>query len=116
MRALASSVLGLEVFVLILVVPVAITIFDVDATLAIAGGVALVALCIIAIGGLGRGWGYQLGWVVQVLAITLGFVVPTMFLLGGIFALLYFFALRLARKVEEQKAARESEPPPAAAE
>lgn len=116
MRALASSVLGLEIFVLILVVPVAITIFDVDATIGIAGGVALVALCVIAIGGLGRGWGYQLGWVVQVLAIALGFVVPTMFLLGGIFALLYFFALRLARKVEEQKAERESEPPPTAAE
>lgn len=112
MRALASSVLGLEVLVLILVVPVAITVFDVDAAIGITGGLLLIALCIVAIGGLGRGWGYQLGWVVQALAIALGFVVPTMFLLGGIFALLYFFALRLARKVEAEKAAR-GEPPAA---
>lgn len=111
MRALASSVLGLEIMVLILVVPVAITVFDIDAAVGITAGVVLVALCVVAIGGLGRGWGYRLGWVVQALAIALGFVVPTMFLLGGIFALLYFFALRLARKVEAQNAAR-GEPPP----
>jgi hypothetical protein len=112
MRALASSVLGLEVLVLILVVPVAITVFDVDPALGITGGVALIALCIIAIGGLGRGWGYPLGWVVQALAVALGFVVPTMFLLGGVFALLYFFALRIARRVEAERAAREAETPP----
>lgn len=106
MRALASGVLGLEAIVLLLVVPVAITVFDVDAAVGVTVGVVLIALCIVAIGGLGRGWGYPLGWVVQLLAIGLGFVVPSMFLLGGIFALLYFFALRLARSVEAQKAAR----------
>lgn len=110
MRGLASGVLGLEAIVLLLVVPVAVTVFDVDAAVGITGGVLLIVLCIVAIAGLGRGWGYPLGWVVQVLAIALGFVVPAMFALGGIFALLYFFALRLARQVELQKAARD-EPP-----
>jgi hypothetical protein len=104
-RGLASGVLGLEAIVLLLVVPVAVVIFEVDPVVGITGGVLLIALCIIAIGGLGRGWGYPLGWVVQVLAIALGFVVPAMFALGGIFALLWFFALRIARQVGAQQAA-----------
>ena len=104
MRGLASGVLGLEAIVLLLVVPVAVTIFDVDPGVGIGGGIALIVLCVVAIAGLGRGWGYQLGWVVQVLAIGLGFVVPAMFVLGGIFALLWFYALRIARQVEAQRA------------
>jgi hypothetical protein len=104
-RGLASGVLGLEAIVLLLVVPVAVTIFDVDAVVAITAGVLLIALCIVAIAGLGRGWGYTLGWIVQVLALALGFVVPAMFALGGIFALLWFFALRIARQVEAHQEA-----------
>ena len=104
MRGLASGVLGLEAIVLLLVVPVAVTIFDVDPAVGIGGGVALIVLCVVAIAGLGRGWGYPLGWVIQGLAIGLGFVVPAMFALGGIFALLWFYALRIARHVEAQKA------------
>ncbi len=37
---------------------------------------------------------------------------PAMFVLGGIFALLYYYALRLARDVEAAKAAREADLPP----
>ena len=112
MRGLASGVLGLEAIVLLLVVPVAVVIFEVDPVVGITGGVLLIALCIAAIGGLGRGWGYPLGWIVQVLAIALGFVVPAMFALGGIFALLWFFALRIARQVEAQQAAMGAEASP----
>lgn len=110
MRGLASGVLGLEAIVLLLVVPVAVVIFEVDPVVGITGGVLLIALCIVAIAGLGRGWGYPLGWVVQGLAIALGFVVPAMFALGGIFALLWFFALRIARQVEAQQAAAAAAP------
>ncbi len=103
MRGLASGVLGLEAIVLLLVVPVAVTIFGVDPGVGIAAGVALIVLCIVAIAGLGRGWGYPLGWVVQLLAIALGFVVPAMFVLGAIFALLWYLALRIARQVEADR-------------
>jgi hypothetical protein len=100
MRGLASGVLGLEAVVLLLVVPVAVTVFGVEPAVGITAGVALIALCVVAIAGLGRGWGYPLGWVVQALAVGLGFVVPSMFVLGGIFALLWYSALRIARQVE----------------
>ena len=105
MRGLASGLLGLESMVLLLVIPVAVTIADIDPAVAIPAGVVLIVLCIVAIAGLGRGWGYPLGWIVQVLAIALGFVVPAMFVLGGIFALLWYSALRIARQVEADKAA-----------
>jgi len=108
MRGLASGVLGLEAIVLLLVVPVAVTVFEVDAAVAAVVGVLLIVLCIVAIGGLGRGWGYKLGWLVQVLAIGLGFVVPQMFVLGGVFALLWYSALRIARQVEARDAAGEA--------
>jgi len=112
MRGLASSVLALEAIVLLLVVPVAVVIFDVDVAVGATAGVVLIALCVVAIAGLGRGWGYRLGWVVQALSVALGFVVPVMFVLGGIFALLYYYALRIARDVEAAKAAREAGLPP----
>lgn len=112
MRGLASGVLALEAIVLLLVVPVAVVVFDVDVVVGVTAGVVLIALCIVAIGGLGRGWGYPLGWVVQALAVALGFVVPAMFVLGAIFALLYYYALRIARDVEAAKAAHSADLPP----
>jgi hypothetical protein len=46
---------------------------------------------------------------VQALALALGFVVPQMFALGAIFALLWYMALRLPKQAE---AARAQAPPP----
>ncbi len=45
-----------------------------------------------------------LGWVVQVAAIGLGFVIPMMFVLGAIFALLWGSADFLGRKIERERA------------
>jgi hypothetical protein len=49
-------------------------------------------------------WAYRLGWAVQVAAIALGFVIPLMFVLGGIFALLWGSAYFLGRKIERERA------------
>ena len=45
------------------------------------------------------------GWVVQLGAIALGFVVPLMFFLGALFALLWGTADFLGRKIERERAA-----------
>jgi hypothetical protein len=50
-------------------------------------------------------WAYGLGWAIQVAAIGLGFVVPLMFVLGAIFALLWGSADFLGRKIERERAA-----------
>ena len=52
-----------------------------------------------------REWAYLLGWVIQLAAIGLGFVVPMMFVLGPIFALLWGTAYFLGRKIERERAA-----------
>ena len=51
-----------------------------------------------------REWAYGVGWAIQVAAIGLGFVVPLMFLLGSIFALLWGAAYFLGRKIERERA------------
>jgi hypothetical protein len=104
-RSLASAVLALEAIVLIMAVPVAIVVYGAPAPLAIAAGVGLIVLAVVAIAGLGRGWGYRLGWAVQVLVLAYALVAwPTvmapMIVLGAVFVLLWYSALRLARQVE----------------
>ena len=49
-------------------------------------------------------WAYGLGWVIQGAAIGLGFVIPLMFVLGAIFALLWGAAYFLGVKIERERA------------
>lgn len=100
MRRLGASVLGMEAIVVALMTPVAITIGKVDPPIAVGVGCGLAVLCVIAAGLLKKPFGYVLGSVVQVLTIASGFMVPTMFFLGAIFAALWVTAILVARRVE----------------
>ena len=103
-RGMCAAVLSLEAITLGLTTPVLITIADVAAGTAVAVGVGLAVVCLLLAGMLRAEWAYQLGWAVQVAAIALGFVIPLMFLLGGIFALLWGSAYFLGRKIERERA------------
>ncbi|KAF3465383.1 DUF4233 domain-containing protein [Streptomyces sp. Tu 3180] len=59
-----------------------------------------VALC----GTITRPGGVALGWVLQVALVASGFVVPTMFFLGVVFAVLWWASVHFGRKVDEVKA------------
>ncbi|MEV4088416.1 DUF4233 domain-containing protein [Nonomuraea fuscirosea] len=100
MRRLGASVLGMEAIVAGLITPVAISVGGVEPGLAVAVGIGLLVLCVVAVGMLKRPVGYVVGSVVQVLAIATGFLVPTMFFLGVIFAALWITAIIVARRVE----------------
>ena len=117
MNRIAATILSVEAIVIGLSIPVAIAVSDVDASTAVSVGLALVAACVTAAALVRRGSiGYYLGSVLQVVAIALGLVVPVMFALGGIFAVLWFLTLRLGREVERADAARRAaqaaQPPP----
>lgn len=99
-RGMASAVLVLESVVLFLSTPVMIQVSGVEQTVALAGGLGLAVLAVLTCGTLRRSWGYVLGSLVQVASIALGFAVPTMFVLGGIFALLWATALVLGHRIE----------------
>jgi hypothetical protein len=66
-------------------------------------GVAMV-LCVLLCGVVTRPGGVQLGWALQIALIASGFVVPTMFFLGAIFAALWWASVHYGRKVDEAKA------------
>ncbi|MER6948901.1 DUF4233 domain-containing protein [Nonomuraea sp. NPDC000554] len=100
MRRLGASVLGMEAIVAGLITPVAIMVDGVRPALAVTAGIGLAVLCVISAGLLKWPFGYIAGSVVQVLAVCTGFLVPTMFFLGGIFTALWITAIFVARRVE----------------
>jgi hypothetical protein len=104
-RGMAAAVLTLEAITLGLTTPVMITIADVDTGTALAVGLGLALVCLFLAGALRAEWAYKIGYVVQVAAVALGFVVPVMFGLGLIFAALWAGADLLGRKIEREKAA-----------
>ena len=106
MRSLASIVLGFEALVLALVTPVMISVAHVSASTALPVCLGLALLAIMAAGLLRNQVGYALGWVVQVGAVGLGFVVPVMFVLGLAFAGFWVMAIVLGRRIDEAKAAQ----------
>ena len=61
--------------------------------------------CLLIAGMLRSEWAYALGWLVQLGAIGLGFVISLMFFLGTVFALLWATADLLGRKIERERAA-----------
>ena len=67
-------------------------------------GLGLTVACLLLAGMLRREWAYSLGWVIQGAAIGLGFVIPLMFVLGAIFALLWGGAYFLGLKIERERA------------
>lgn len=109
MRVIAASILTFEALVVVLAIPVAITLGDVDPAVAVTGGLALVVLCLVVAGSLSRPWGYPAGWVAQGLILLSGLVVHAMFLIGGLFVLLWVVGLRVGRRGEELHAERWAE-------
>ncbi len=104
-RGMCAAILSLEAIALGLTTPVMISVSEVDTAVALVVGLGLALVCLLLAGMLRREWAYAAGWGVQVVAIGLGFVVPMMFLLGAIFALLWGTADFLGRKIERERAA-----------
>jgi hypothetical protein len=103
-RSLCATVLLCEAITLGLTTPVMITLADVPRGTALAVGLGLAGACLLAAGLLRAAWAYWLGHAIQVAAVGLGFVVPLMFVLGPIFALLWGVAYRVGGKIERERA------------
>lgn len=104
-RGMCAAVLSLEAITLGLTAPVLISIADVAVSTSLLVGLGLMVACLLVAGMLRAEWGYWLGWAIQAAAVGLGFVIPLMFVLGGIFALLWGSAYFLGRKIEQERAA-----------
>jgi Protein of unknown function (DUF4233) len=103
MRTVLLSVLIFEVIVFGLSVPVMVFNSNVAPGTAIgfAGGAALLALLAAVM--LRRPAGYALGWLTQVVALALGVLTPTMFVVGGLFAGLWALTFVLGKRLDAAK-------------
>jgi hypothetical protein len=106
-RAMCAGMLGLQAVVLFLTGVVSIGMTDIGAGTSLAMGLGLAVLCIVAAGMLGRPGGYALGWLVQVVSISLGFVIPAMFFLGAVFAILWGTSYVLGARIDDERAERQ---------
>lgn len=104
-RSMCAAILALEAITLGLTTPVMIGVHDVPVGWALALGLGLAVACLVVAGMLRNEVGYLLGWAIQVGAIGLGLIIPTMFFLGGLFAALWAAAYLLGRKIERERAA-----------
>ena len=112
---MCAAVLCLEAITIALATPVMVSVSGVDLATALWLGIGLAVLCLLLAGMLRGEWAYALGWVLQVAAIAMGFVVPMMFVLGAIFAALwggaYFLGIKIEREQAEYAAMEDSGPP-----
>jgi hypothetical protein len=104
-RGMCAAVLSLEGVVIGLSTPVMATLGDVSLGAALGVGLGVAAACLVLAGMLRAEWAYTAGWVVQAVAIGLGFLVPAMFFLGVLFAALWATAYLLGLKIERERAA-----------
>lgn len=102
MRVLGASVLALEAIVVLLAIPVVIVVgtVSVPTWAAIVGGVVLAAALLWLASKVTRPWAITVGWILQALVVATGLLAPAMFIVGGIFALLWLMAIRLGRQAE----------------
>ena len=108
MRQLCGTVLIFEAIIIGLAIPVAIVLEHANRPLAggIGGALALCALLLSGMVGRPRlGWALKAGTGLQALVIAAGVVVPAMYVLGVIFAALWFTGIWLARRHEPPRAA-----------
>ncbi|GAA1354425.1 DUF4233 domain-containing protein [Streptomyces beijiangensis] len=66
-------------------------------------GIAML-LSVLLCGMLSRPGAVQIGWALQIALVASGFVVPMMFILGVVFAALWWASVNYGRKIDEAKA------------
>ncbi|MDQ6752046.1 MAG: DUF4233 domain-containing protein, partial [Actinomycetota bacterium] len=93
----ASTVLGLEAFVAFFATLVVFGLRsrEFPQPVILIAGIVLSAVLIAACAFQTRKWGPALGWVLQLVLIATGFLEPMMFVIGVLFALAWWYALRV---------------------
>ncbi|MBB0243429.1 DUF4233 domain-containing protein [Streptomyces alkaliphilus] len=109
MRALCAATLIAEFIVLGLAGLVAMNLTDVPTGVLWAVCGTAMAVSLLLCGMLNRRAAVPVGWALQIGLIASGVVVPAMFLLGGLFAVLWWAAVHYGREIDAIKAARAAE-------
>jgi cbb3-type cytochrome oxidase subunit 3 len=108
---LASTVLTLEAFVAFFATLVVFGLRSagLHPVTTLVGGLMLSLLLVGSCAFLAKRWGPALGWVLQLLLIATGFLEPMMFVIGVLFALAWWYALRTGARLDRDNAQRDRE-------
>jgi len=110
MKVMGSAILVFQAIVIGLTVPVAVVMNNVPKSQAIWTSLALILLCLLAVGGVRRDrrTAITTGLAVQVIVICTGIVVRPMFFPGILFLIIWLLAIDLSAKTDAAIAARAS--------
>jgi hypothetical protein len=113
MKILCSAVLSLEAIAVFLAIPVvAINGSLHNTALVVTLGLLLTVVLFLAVGTLRRPWGLTFGWLLQLPVLAIGFLAPAMFIVGGVFVVLWYMAIHQGSRVDAIKAERAAAEPP----
>ena len=107
---MAAATLVLEAFLVFFGTLVAVALSDLDDGVVWGAGGGLALACVLAAGVVRRPGGLVLGWVLQVLILTTGFLVPAMFVIGGVFVAMWAWLLWVGQRIDRDRAAWEAAP------
>ena len=100
MGVVLVSVLAFQAIVFGLAVPVMIFIGGVSAGVAAVAGGGAALLALIGAGTIRRPAGFVVGWVTQLAGLALGFLYPTMVIVGVMFAALWLVSFILGKRLD----------------
>lgn len=101
----ASVVLMLEAFVALFLGLALFGLKDKNPVYLIAGAV-LAVLLILACGVVRKPWGVAVGWILQLILIAGGFWEPSMFVVGVLFAVAWWYALFAGARIDRENVVR----------
>jgi hypothetical protein len=104
----ASVVLSLEAFVAVFAGLALFGLRNKDTGILVAS-LALAVVLIASCAFMGRKWGPALGWILQLVLIAAGVLEPSMYVIGVLFAVSWWYGLRTGARIDRDNARRDRE-------
>ncbi|WP_416403204.1 DUF4233 domain-containing protein [Arthrobacter sp. LFS091] len=82
---------------------------EVDPGIILGVGIALSIVLVLACAVLSKPWGIAVGWALQLVLILTGFAEPTMFIVGILFAICWWYGIRAGMRIDREVAQRDRE-------
>jgi hypothetical protein len=106
---LLSIVLALEAVLMFFVMLTAFGVKALPPAVAFGGGIALIVVLLFAGRLLRYPWGVWVGWILQVVLIALGIVLPVMYFIGAVFTGIWVYCFVKGRQIDIAKRAAQEE-------
>jgi hypothetical protein len=82
---------------------------EVEPAIILSVGIALSVVLVLACAVVSKPWGIAAGWALQLILILAGFVEPTMFVVGILFAACWWYGIRAGMRIDRDNAQRDRE-------